>query len=122
MARTDQFQVLLKNLSNTTPDVEGAAIIDNDGLIIASALSAEADEDSLAAMGAALLGLGERISEELERGEFDMVMIRGTEGLVIMVRCGPEGVLAVLARKKAKLGLVFLDITRSGREIARLLS
>ena len=122
MGRTDQLQALIKSLANTTSDVEGAAVIDNDGLMIASALSAESDEDSLAAMGAALLGLGERISEELDRGEFDMVMIRGTDGIVIMVRCGPEGVLAVLARKQAKLGLIFLDISRTAKEVAKLLS
>ena len=61
MSRTEQITKLMKALSNNTPDVEGAAVIDNDGLMIASALSADLDEDSVGAMGAALLGLGERV-------------------------------------------------------------
>jgi hypothetical protein len=111
----------MKSLSNNTPDVEGAAVIDNDGLMIASALSADLDEDSVGAMGAALLGLGERIASELERGDFELVMIRGSNGFVILTRCGPDAVLACIAGTKAKLGLIFLDLKRSAKELAALL-
>ncbi len=119
--RTEQIQKLLKSLSTTTPDVEGTALIDNDGLMIASSLGADLDEDSVAAMTAALLGLGERIVEELQRGDFQMVMIRGSVGFVIMTRCGPDAVLACLTSRNAKLGLVFLDLSRTARELSRLL-
>ena len=33
---------------------------------------------------------------------------------------GEEAVLTVLARKEAKLGLVFLDMKRAAQELARL--
>ena len=121
MSRTEQISRLIKSLSNTTPDVEGAALIDNDGLMIASALGADLDEDSVAAMGAALLGLGERIVGELGRGDLELVMIRGDAGFVIMTRCGPDAVLACLAAKNAKLGLIFLDISRTAKELSRVL-
>lgn len=121
MSRSEQIAKHVKNLTNTTPDLEGAALIDNDGLMIASALAADVDEDSMAAMGAALLGLGERIVSELDRGEFTMVMLKGTDGVVVMVRSGENGVLAALASKKAKLGLVFLDVQRTASELAKLL-
>lgn len=121
MARAEQISKLVKNLTNTTPDLEGAALIDNDGLMIATALSADVDEDSLAAMGAALLGLGERTVSELERGDFKMVMLRGTDGMVVLVSCGESAVLAALASKSAKLGLVFLDVQRTAVELAKLL-
>lgn len=121
MSRSEQIAKLVKSLTNTTPDLEGAALIDNDGLMIATSLSSDIDEDSMAAMGAALLGLGERIVGELKRGEFEMVMLRGDEGIVVMVRAGDSGVLAALASKKAKLGLVFLDVLRTATEIAKLL-
>lgn len=121
MSRADQIQKAIKTLSNNTPDIEAAAVIDNDGLIIASALAADTDEDSVAAMSAALLGLGERIVQELKRGDFEIISLKGTEGYIILSRCGPEAVLSVLADKKAKLGLIFLDVSRSAKEIARLL-
>jgi uncharacterized protein len=119
VSKSDQIAKILKTLSTTTPDVEGAAIVDNDGLMIASALSQDLDEDSVAAMSAALLGLGERIVGELRRGEFEMVMIRGSNGFTILVRSGGSAVLAVLATKGAKLGLIFLDLSRAASEIAR---
>ena len=121
MSKSDQLAKILKTLSTTTPDVEGAAIIDNDGLMIASALSADLDEDSVAAMSAALLGLGERIVAELKRGAFEMVMIRGSAGYTILVRAGDGAVLAALTTKQAKLGLIFLDVTRAATEVGRQL-
>jgi predicted regulator of Ras-like GTPase activity (Roadblock/LC7/MglB family) len=121
MSRTEKITGLIKGLTSTTPDLEGAALIDNDGLMIAAALGSDVDEDSMAAMGAALLGLGERIVGELKRGELDMIMLRGTEGLVVLVRAGDNGVLAALASRRAKLGLIFLDVQRTASELANLL-
>jgi predicted regulator of Ras-like GTPase activity (Roadblock/LC7/MglB family) len=121
MARVDDITRALKLLSTNTPDVEAAALIDNDGLMIASAMSQDLDDDSVAAMSAALLGLSERITRELSRGNFELVMLRGSEGYSVLVRCGPDAVLTALATKGAKLGLIFLDIQRSAKEIARLL-
>lgn len=121
MSRVDTITKALKALSANTPDVEAAALIDNDGLMIASAMPADIDDDSVAAMSAALLGLSERITRELARGNFEMVMLRGTDGYSVLVRCGPDAVLTVLAGSRAKLGLIFLDIQRTAKEVARLL-
>lgn len=121
MSRVDNITRALKGLSTNTPDIEAAAVVDNDGLMIASAMPADVDDDSVAAMSAALLGLSERISSELERGSFELTMLRGGTGYSILVRCGPEAVLTVMAAKGAKLGLIFLDIRRTSTEIARLL-
>jgi predicted regulator of Ras-like GTPase activity (Roadblock/LC7/MglB family) len=122
MSRSETLSRLIKNLSITTPDVEAAAVIDNDGLVIASALPADVDDDAVAAMAAALLGIGERIVAELRRGNFEVVMIRGDLGYLILTRSGPDSVLAILATKSAKLGLIFLDAARTAKEIARTLA
>ncbi|MDP2316947.1 MAG: roadblock/LC7 domain-containing protein [Pseudomonadota bacterium] len=119
MSRADNITKLIKTLSNTTPDVEASAVIDNDGLVIASALPADIDDDAVAAMSAALLGIGERIVSELRRGSFELVMVRGDAGYLILARCGPDAVLAILAAKSAKLGLIFLDAARAAKEITR---
>ena len=122
MNRTEQISKLLRTLSTTTPDVEAAAVIDNDGLMIASALKADIEDDRVAAMSAALLGMSERIVRELKRGNFSLVMLRGSEGYTILSRCGPDAVLTVLATDTAKLGLIFLDVTRTTKEISRLIA
>ncbi|HEY8376188.1 MAG TPA: roadblock/LC7 domain-containing protein [Nannocystis sp.] len=112
----------MKNLSTTTPDVEAAAVVDNDGLMIASALPGDVEDDRVAAMSAALLGMSERIVRELGRGTFGLAMLRGSGGYTVLTRCGEDAVLTVLATESAKLGLLFLDIQRTAKDISRLLS
>ena len=121
MSRSDQITRVIRNLTSTTPDITGCAVVDNDGLLIASALSQDVDEDSVAAMSAALLGLSERISDELSRGNMDSATLKGSEGLTIVSRCGPDAVMCVLADAKAKLGLIYLDTARASKEVNRLL-
>lgn len=121
MSRADSITKLIKQLASNTPDLEASAVIDNDGLMIASALGADVDDDAVAAMSAALLGIGERIVKELGRGQFEMVMTKGNEGYVILVRCGRDAVLSVLTSASAKIGLIFLDVKRTAAEVARLL-
>ena len=43
----------LQALSTTTPASEAAAVVDNDGLMIASALPGDVEDDRVAAMSAA---------------------------------------------------------------------
>ncbi|HRF93770.1 MAG TPA: roadblock/LC7 domain-containing protein, partial [Aggregatilineales bacterium] len=78
------------------------------------------EEDRVSAMSAAMLSLGERISSELGRGELEQVMVKGENGYVILTAVGEEAVLTVLARKDAKLGLIFLDINRSVEALSKL--
>ena len=119
--RTDEMVKLLKELQMTTPDVEASAVVSVDGLIIASALPVDVEEDRVSAMSAAMLSLGERIASELRRGVLDKVFVRGEEGYVLLMSVGEEAVLTALARKNAKLGLVFLDMKRTAAELLRLL-
>ena len=119
--RTEEMVKLLKELQVTTPDIEASAVVSVDGLIIASALPADVEEDRVSAMSAAMLSLGERIASELRRGVLDQVFVRGEEGYVLLMSVGEEAVLTALARKNAKLGLVFLDMKRTATELLRLL-
>ncbi len=108
---------ILKDLEATTPDIEASAIVSVDGLMIASALPRDVEEDRVAAMSAAMLSLGERTATELARGELSEVYVKGESGYVILMSAGENAVLTALARKDAKLGLVFLDMKRTAEEI-----
>jgi predicted regulator of Ras-like GTPase activity (Roadblock/LC7/MglB family) len=120
-SRTEQMVSRLKDLQVSTPDIEASAVVSVDGLIIASALPTDVEEDRVSAMSAAMLSLGERIAGELGRGVLDQVYIRGANGYVILTSVGEEAVLTVLARKDAKLGLVFLDMRRAAEDLSRLI-
>ncbi len=120
-SRIDRMISRLRDLQVSTPDVQASAVISVEGLIIASSLPAGVEEDRVSAMSAAMLSLGERIASELGRGTLDQVYICGEHGYVFLSAVGEEAVLTVLARKEAKLGLVFLDMERAAEDLVRLI-
>ena len=119
-SRTERMVDELRDLQMNTQDIEGCAVVSLDGLIMASALPVGMDEDRVSAMAAAMLSLGERIAGELGRGYLDQVYIKGENGYVILMSVGEEAVLIVLARKEARLGLIFLDMRRAVEELTRI--
>jgi len=66
-SRSQELTERLRALLNSTPEIEGAAVVSVDGLGIASVLNPDIEEDRIAAMSAAMLSLGERIASELGR-------------------------------------------------------
>jgi predicted regulator of Ras-like GTPase activity (Roadblock/LC7/MglB family) len=110
----------LRSLQVASPEIEASAVVSVDGLIMASVLPEEVEEDRVSAMSAAMLSLGERISGELGRGLLDQVYIRGNQGYVILTAIGEEAVLTALAREGAKLGLIFLEIRRAAEDLERV--
>ncbi|WP_376789799.1 roadblock/LC7 domain-containing protein [Thermoflexus sp.] len=120
-SRTELIVQRLKDLQASTPDIEASALVSVDGLIIASALPRDVEEDRVSAMSAAMLSLGERIASELGRGTLDQVYVHGSNGYVILMAVGQEAVLTVLARENAKLGLIFLDMRRAAQDLAKLM-
>jgi predicted regulator of Ras-like GTPase activity (Roadblock/LC7/MglB family) len=120
-SRTEMMVDCLRDLQAGTPDIEASAVVSVDGLIMASSLPSGVDEDRISAMSAAMLSLGDRIASELSRGNLEQVYIRGSEGFIVLMAVGEDAVLTVLARKSAKLGLIFLDMGRAVEDLARLL-
>ncbi len=118
--RTEMLVDRLKDLQSGTADIEASAVVSVDGLIMASSLPADVEEDRVSAMSAAMISLGERISDELGRGLLDQVYIRGDNGYVILMSVGDEAVLTALARSDAKLGLIFLDMKRAVEDLSKL--
>jgi uncharacterized protein len=121
VSKEEQLTQVLKNLHTSTPDIEGAAVISMDGLIMASSLPAGVEEDRVSAMSAALYGIGSTTAEELERGDVEQLYIKGRNGYLVLTQSGTESVLGVMANAKAKLGIIFLDVKRAAEEIAKVI-
>ncbi len=119
-SRSEQMVDSLREMQTAAPDIEASAVVSVDGLIMASALPVEVEEDRVSAMSAAMLSLGERIAGELGRGGLDQVYIRGTDGFIVLTAIGEEAVLTALARKKAKLGMIFLEMRRAAEVLIKL--
>lgn len=120
-SRTEMMVDRLRDLQAGTPDIEASAVVSVDGLIMASSLPSDVDEDRISAMSAAMLSLGDRIASELSRGRLERVYISGDAGIIVLMAVGEEAVLTVLARSTAKLGLIFLDARRTAEDLSRLL-
>jgi predicted regulator of Ras-like GTPase activity (Roadblock/LC7/MglB family) len=112
---------ILKKLLSAIPEVKAAAIVSAEGLPIASALPQGVDETRIAAMTAALLSLAERSVIELEKGEFDQLYVKGSEGYLLVLQAGPNAVLTVSTTSDVRLGLIFLDCKRTCDKIAKLI-
>src|SRR5512144_2768487 len=120
ISRSQQMVDRLRTMQAASPDIEASAVVSVDGLIMASALPAEVEEDRVSAMSAAMLSLGERISGELGRGALEQVYIKGGKGSIILTAVGEEAVLTALARQDAKLGLIFLEMRRASEDLVKL--
>jgi len=96
---------------------EGAVLVSPDGLAIASVLPEGIDEDRVAAMGAAILSLGERVTTELNKGTLEQLYVKGSRGYMIFTGIGDLAVLGILAPSNAKLGLLLMEIKRAAKQI-----
>ncbi|MGZ8217073.1 roadblock/LC7 domain-containing protein [Methylomagnum sp.] len=119
--RADMLKSILSELNGTSPDIEASGVISTDGLMMAAVLPQGMDEDRVGAMSAAMLSLGDRTAQELERGGLEQVLIKGNRGYVLMTYAGKEAVLTVLAKPNAKLGLIFLDVKRAAESISAMI-
>ncbi len=119
--RADMLKSILNELNGTSADIEASGVISTDGLMMAAVLPQGMDEDRVGAMSAAMLSLGDRTAQELERGGLEQVLIKGNRGYVLMTHAGKEAVLTVMAKPNAKLGLIFLDVKRAAESISAMI-
>jgi len=120
-SRAESITERLNELEKLTPELEGAAVVSVEGLMIASRLPEALSDDVMAAMSAAMLALGERFAQDLNRGKLDQVVIKGDQGYVLLMAVNENAVLAALVSEEAKLGLVFLDMRKALVDFRQLL-
>jgi uncharacterized protein len=121
MINISLLQDELQNFVSGSSDIQGAALVSPDGLALASVLPGGMDEERTAAMSASMLSLGERIGKELARGNVDRIVVEGEKGYGVLVGCGSDAVLLILASSSVKQGLLFLEIKRAVGKISPLL-
>ncbi len=118
--KEEKINAVLQNLKDSNSSIDGAALVTSDGLMISSNLSKNMDEDRISAMSAALLSLSERAVEELEKGVPEQVTIKGDNGYIILTSASQEAVLTVTTSKSAKLGLIYLDVKKSAKQLMEI--
>nr|MDO8078296.1 roadblock/LC7 domain-containing protein [Candidatus Freyarchaeota archaeon] len=117
----EELENTLKSMQDADPDIEASAIVRTDGLVMAAALPKDADEGLIAAMSAALLNIGNRAVNELNRGELNQVIVSGSGGDTILRGIGSDAVLSAITKPNANMGLVLVELKRTGDRIADIL-
>lgn len=120
-AKESKVVKLMRSTIALSPDIEALTLVSTDGLPIESVLPTDMEEDRVAAMGAALLSLGERAAEELERGGLEQVVVRAEKGDVILTSVGEDALLLALMSKEAKLGMIFMALKRLVKELKKII-
>jgi len=118
--RIEKMSSILRELRSSLQEIEAAVLISSDAMALASDVSGEADEEMIGALSASVLSMGERAAKDLNRGSLEQVIIKGENGYLLLVHCGPDALLSMLVRPEAKLGVVFMEARRTAEELAKL--
>jgi predicted regulator of Ras-like GTPase activity (Roadblock/LC7/MglB family) len=110
----DSIRHLLDHLVRGVPGVTGAIVATADGFVVAhhlpmpppGATTNRADPAGLAAMTAAVLGLGDRLAAAVGAAPSDGIVVRSSDGHVVVHRVAAVGGLAVLTGRDADLDRV----------------
>jgi hypothetical protein len=125
MAEKDMSKALtevLRAFQGAAPGLMGSAVVSADGFAIASELPGSVEERRVSAMAAAMLALGEQTANEFEHGGLERVFVEGAAGYTIVTSAGKDAVLAAIAAKNAKLGLIFLQMARTAEAVKEVMA
>ncbi|MGQ9720788.1 MAG: roadblock/LC7 domain-containing protein [Candidatus Jordarchaeum sp.] len=116
-----EFEAALKEMRRANPQIIASAIVRTDGLVLASELPRNADEGIVSAMSAAVLNIGNRSVNELNRGKLDKVIISGSKGDIVICGVGDIALLSAITNPDSNLGLVILEMRRASDKIKEIL-
>ncbi len=111
---------ILRTLRVEIQQIEASAVISRDGLIIASLMGDDVDEDRFGAMCASLVALSSKATLEVDRGELRQVILDGSKGPVLLTYCGAISVLAVAANPKTNLGRLIVETRKVAQKLAHV--
>lgn len=125
MASTDAAGTRLNELIQQLRDIDGidlAAVVGNDGLLLAWSAAEGIDSEAVGAVSASGLLVAEALGRELERGGITQTTLEYEQGLVLLTPLDPDVALLVLARPDANLGRLRLLTRRARGELLRAVS
>ena len=127
MANPEAFQKNIELLRAAIPELRAVLIGSTEGLPVAHWIAGNADPsrvaamaDRIAAMAAAAMNLGQRVSESISLGALVEISVTGVEGQIFVYSAGTKGLLTVIAPKGGNAGLVHLESREVANDVAEL--
>lgn len=118
--KKEKLTEILQNLRKMG-DIQGSSVISRDGLVIASDLSKSIDEETFAAMSAAMQGAAETVVSELKQGELKQIIVDADKGKIIAISAGEKAILVILTTPRINLGLALLELGKTSGKIIDIL-
>jgi uncharacterized protein len=119
MAVEPQVLAELRGLRARVPHLIGGLVASTDGLVVAH--DADGFEpQGVAALAAASLGVGARMTEATGQGGFRELLTRGEHGYVATYTAGTSMILTVLAGPATNVGRLHLEARRASGRIGDL--
>lgn len=116
-----ELEGVLEGLRSLSGEVVTAAVVSENGDLVASTISSEVDQVRYGTVLAALAGLARRTASENGGSDFSHARIGAEEGHVLLVGLPGGGTLAATTGPDARVGLVLYDMRNVRGEIERVM-
>lgn len=117
---TEELQQILDNLNRACKDIQLSMVSTRDGLTMTS-LGSVLDPERVGAMCSEFLAVCEKTAIELQRGTLEQMLVKCSDGCLVLMSAGDQAVLAIMTRQDANLGMIFLEGGRAAEEIIKAL-
>ncbi len=108
-SKSEQLKQILEELVRNSSDIVGAAIVDSDGLLLASQFTGTIDGNRVAAVSAGLISLSTRSAQQLNQGAVKQTLIQAENGNIIAIRASDNASFVALLPVGVNLGMAFME-------------
>lgn len=112
---------VLNGLVESMDDIVGAAVVDNDGLLLASNLNQTLDAKRIATISAGLITLSDRSAQQLNYGSVSQTIVQSDDGCIIVVRANAYAFLVGLTTSTVNLGLAIVRCRQALEALSEIL-
>jgi GAF domain-containing protein/predicted regulator of Ras-like GTPase activity (Roadblock/LC7/MglB family) len=113
------LQQILQELMTDNREIQGTALISDEGLPLAALFSESLDEEEISAVSVEMLSLAEKIGFELDRGNLTYVCVKGDKGYAFLAKCSARVVLSILTSLSVQQGLIVLELNRAIAQVQK---
>ena len=117
MSQIEKVNNFLEKAISESSSFDGIAIINYEGIILASHLPEDIPEDRMVSMALSVCRISQTTVEELNRGKFDQIFIKGDQGYIFVHELDENLILVVLIEQGALLGTMFSELNNLIHEI-----
>jgi predicted regulator of Ras-like GTPase activity (Roadblock/LC7/MglB family) len=119
ISRAERLQRILAELKDQSPDIRGALLVTENGLVVAAVMD---DAEQFGAIAANLFDLSRKASQRLDQGDVERVVVDAEHGTIVVVPAGPHVSLTAIVNKNSKLGLILQLVARAAPRVAEMVA